>query len=261
LFILSLIAMAGVLLTIFILIEVRKGHAAMFDISLITKNRLFAAANLSALLNYTAYFGVSFVISFYLQRVLGYSILQTGLILLVMPVTMAVLSPISGWASDRIGSRYLSSGGMVLITIGLILLSTLDSSSTTVPIVAYLFILGLGMGTFSSPNTSAVMGCVEKRQLGVAGGTLATMRTLGQSLSLAIMGAVISTVASTSVVTSLFSGANPSQIIVDSGAFVHGMTYAFLVSAGIAALGAVTSYARGPSMPIVCDASNHSQEH
>ncbi len=261
LFILSLIGMAAVLLSVFVLIEVRKGQSAMFDISLITKNRLFTAANLSALLNYTSYFGVAFVISFYLQRVLGYSILQTGLILLVMPVTMAVLSPISGWASDRIGSRYLSSGGMVLISLGLLLLSTLDSSSTTLPIVIYLFIIGLGMGIFSSPNTSAVMGCVERRQLGVAGGTLATMRTLGQSLSLAVMGAVISTVASTAVVSSLFSGSNPSQIMVDSTAFVQGMTYAFLVSAGIAALGAVTSYARGPSVPVVCDATNHSQKH
>lgn len=258
-FILTLFALAAVFLAAFVIIELRKGHGAMFDISLITGNRLFTAANLSALLNYTAFFGISFIISFYLQRVLGYSILQTGLILLVMPVTMAILSPISGWASDRVGSRYLSSGGMVLITIGLLLLSTLDSSSTATSIIIYLFIIGLGMGIFSSPNTSAVMGCVERRQLGVAGGTLAMMRTLGQSLSLAIMGAVISTVASTAVVTSIFSGSNSTQTVVDTASFVHGMTFAFLVSAGIAALGAITSFARGPSKPVVCDSDEGSQ--
>jgi len=73
------------------------------------------------------------------------------------------------------------------------------------------------------------------------------MRTTGQSLSLAVTGAVIATVASSKVVSSLFAGTNPAQIAVESAAFVHGMSLAFIVSAMIAAVGVVFSFARGPS--------------
>ncbi len=251
--IMTMLITALVLLSTFIFIEVKKGSAAMFDISLVTKNRLFAAANISALLNYTAFHGIAFLISFYMQRVLNYSLIETGLILLVMPITMAFLSPFSGWASDRIGSRYLSSGGMVVIGTGMLLLSSLDTAASSGQLVFYLLLIGVGMGLFSSPNTSAVMGCVEKRQLGIASGTLSTMRTTGQSLSLALMGAVISVVAGSEVVSLLFSGGNPSQVVLVAESFVHGMSLAFVVSATIAFLGALTSFARGPTRPLVCE--------
>ncbi|MBS7612348.1 MFS transporter [Candidatus Bathyarchaeota archaeon] len=94
-FILSLFAASGVFLIVFIFLEKRMAEDAVLDVSLFIRNRLFAAANLSALLNYTSYFAVSFLMSFYLQRVLGYSPTQAGLLLLPMPLTMAVLAPIS----------------------------------------------------------------------------------------------------------------------------------------------------------------------
>jgi len=246
LFILSLFALALISFIAFVVIETKKGSQAMFDLSLIAHNRLFAAANIAALLNYTAFFGVSFVLSFYLQRVLGLSSLQTGTILLATPATMAILAPIAGWASDRVGSRVLSTAGMVIIAVGLLLLSGLGLDSSPALVTLYLLILGVGMGLFSSPNTSAIMGCVEKKNLGVASGMVSTMRTTGQSLSLAVVGAVIATVASTSVISSLFSGASPLDIALEAPAFVHGMSSAFIVCAAIAAIGAVFSFARGP---------------
>jgi EmrB/QacA subfamily drug resistance transporter len=229
----------------FILIERRKGRDAMLDLHLLTGNRLFAMANVSALLNYTSYFGISFLLSFYMQRVLEYSLFLTGLVLLSMPLVMSILSPVMGAASDRIGSRVLASGGMVLTGIGLLLLGTIGEATSTTELVAYLVILGIGMGMFSSPNTSAIMGCVPKEQLGVASGTLSTMRTVGQSLSLAIMGALVATVASTAVVSELFSGSIGPATSVGAEEFVRGMQLAFTVSAGIAFIGAVTSLARG----------------
>jgi len=245
--IIGLLALAPFSFVLFILSEMRKGSKAMIDLSLIVHNRLFAAANIAALLNYTAFFSASFIMSFYLQRVLGQSPLETGAILISMPITMAVLAPISGWASDKVGSRMLSTGGMFCITIGLLLLSTLNLTSSTSVVAVYLLILGAGMGLFSSPNTNAIMGSVEKRQLGVASGMVATMRTTGQALSLAVTGAIIAIVASSAVVTSLFIGTDPTQIAVESGPFLDGMRIAFIVSAMIAAVGAVFSFARGPS--------------
>jgi EmrB/QacA subfamily drug resistance transporter len=242
--VLGLLVLCVLSLTIFFLIERKKGREAMLDLELITKNRLFAMANISTLLNYTAYFGVSFILAFYMQRVLGYSLYLTGLVLLSMPLTMSILSPLSGWASDRLGSRVLASTGMILIGIGLLLLSTLNEASGTFVLLVYLLILGIGMGLFSSPNTSAVMGCVRKDQLGVASGTLSTMRTVGQSLSLGIMGALIAVVASAATVSQIFAGgALPPAA---EGEFINGMALAFQVSALIAFIGAATSLARGP---------------
>jgi len=243
--ILSLFVISGVSLALFVLIEKRTGEAAMFDLSLFIRNRLFAAANISALLNYMAYFGLGFFMAFYLQRVLGYSPAQAGLMMLPMPITMAVLSPISGWLSDRLGSRLLSSAGMGLVFIGLFLLSTLGLSSSPLDVLARLFIVGLGMGLFSSPNTSAVMGSVDKTRLGVASGTLATMRFMGQSLSLAVMSAVAATVVSPRLLSELFIGIAIQSNSVSAGAFVEGMRRAFTVSGFIAAAGVLTSLVRG----------------
>jgi EmrB/QacA subfamily drug resistance transporter len=243
--IISLMALVFIAFVLFVFLEFRKGSNAMFDISLITHNRIFAAANIAALLNYTAFFATSLLISFYLQRVMGFSTLVTGGILLATPITMSLLSPISGRTSDRIGSQILSTSGMIVIAVGLLLLSTLGSASGVAVVILYLLVLGAGMGLFSSPNTSAVMGSVEKRQLGVASGTLATMRTTGQTLSLAMTGAVVATVASSKVVSSLFTGVDPSQVAVESTAFIHGMSLAFVVCAIVAFIGAVFSFVRG----------------
>jgi hypothetical protein len=103
------------------------------------------------------------------------------------------------------------------------------------------------MGLFSSPNTSAVMGSVEKGKLGVASGTLATMRFLGQSLSLAIMSAIFATFVSSSLLSALFIGVNPSTLGVAAEVFVEGLRSAFIISAIISAVGGVTSLVRGKS--------------
>jgi EmrB/QacA subfamily drug resistance transporter len=241
--IIGLILLAATALIFFVVVEHRKGQAAMLDTSLVTGNRLFAAANFSALLNYAAYFSIAFMLSYYMQEILGYAILYTGFVLLVMPLSMAVLSPISGWASDRIGSRLLASAGMAIIAMGLLFMSTLTTSSDVLYISLGLLVIGIGMGLFSSPNTSAVMGCVERRRLGVASGTLSTMRFVGQAVSLAIMGAIIASVAGPDFIASLTVGTANSAVSAD--AFVRGMDAVFLVGAAIAAVGTVTSLARG----------------
>ena len=244
--ILVLALVAAVSLVSFLMIERRMQEKALLDLRLMTKNRLFAMGNTSALLNYAAYFGVTFMVSFYLQEVTGLSVIVTGSILLIMPATMAVLSPLSGWVSDRVGSRGLASGGMFLIAAGLLWLSNVTTTSSTAFVASGLFIIGLGMGIFSSPNTSAVMGSVERRQLGLASGTLATMRFVGQATSLAIMGAIVASVAGTGTLSALFTGI-PSNVAVEGAAFVDGMRYAFGVSAIIAVAGGITSLARPPN--------------
>jgi EmrB/QacA subfamily drug resistance transporter len=241
--IIGLFVLAAITLILFVIVEKKKGRSAMLDLSMVTGNQLFAAANISALLNYAAYFSVAFMLSYYMQEILGYSILYTGLVLLIMPLAMAGLSPISGWASDRIGSRFLASTGMAIIASGLLFMSALTATSSVVYIGVGLLLIGIGMGLFSSPNTSAVMGAVDRRRLGVASGTLSTMRFVGQAGSLAIMGAIIASVAGPDFITSLSLGsANPG---VTAASYIQGMSTVFLVGAVIAGVGTVTSLARG----------------
>jgi len=242
--IVGLLALCLVGFVLFVYVELGKGESALLDPRLFTKNRLFAAANLSAFLNYTSFFGVTFMISFYLQRVLGMSVLDAGMVLLIMPVTMAVISPISGRLSDRLGSRALASSGMFIVAMALIWLSTLEVDSPVWRVEIGLLLIGIGVGIFSSPNTSAVMGSVDKRKLGIASGTLATMRCSGQATSLALMGAIIATVAGAGSISGLISG-DPSSVIVGAEEFVEGMNLAFLVCSVISIAGGITSLARG----------------
>ena len=235
----------GITFILFVMVEKKIGKNAMMDISLFLHNRLFAAANLSALLNYTSYFGVTFLLAFYLQRVLGFAPAKTGLYLLVMPLAMALLSPVSGWLSDRVGSRSLSSAGMILICTALFMLSTLRVDSSGLDVIMMLLVLGVGMGIFSSPNTSAVMGSVEKSRLSVAAGTLGTMRFMGQSMSLAIMGAVAATAVPSEILSEIAVGLESGTDTLTAQTFVEGIRRAFFVSGFIAAFGIMTSLIRG----------------
>jgi EmrB/QacA subfamily drug resistance transporter len=234
----------GCLIFLFLGVELRRGEQALLDLDLFRKNRLFAAANFSALLNYTAYFAVPYFLSFYLQTLRSMSPLVTGLTLMAMPVPMAILSPISGWLSDKIGSRLLASTGMGLICVALLFLTQLALSTPLPYLTAVLFLLGVGMGMFSAPNTSSVMGSVDRRHLGIASGTISTMRFVGQSLSLAIMGAVAATIIPPQVFSAIFGGVG-SAGSVSADAFLKGASFAFLTGAAIAFVGVITSTVRG----------------
>lgn len=233
------VAVAG--FPIFVTIERRRGSWAMFDLSLVLRNRLFAAANLSALLNYLAYFNISFMLSFYLQRVLEFSIVTTGFILLALPVTMTVVAPISGMWSDRLGSRTLATSGMVLVAMSMLAMTTFGLHTEIWHLLLLLSLLGMGMGLFSSPNTSAVMGCVRRDQLGVASGTVSLMRTVGMSLSLVVMGLAISVFGSPEVMAALGNGGSGS---LDPQQFLDGMRASLIISSIIALVGAGTSSMR-----------------
>ena len=229
---------------LFIYAESRLTRYPTFDLSLFTKNRLFAAANIAALLNYIAVSGVTLMMSIYLQNVQGLQPESAALFLITMSVAMALLSPFSGWLSDRFGSRLLSSVGMLIVTVGLLTLSQLDITSSTNDIVLRLTLLGVGFGLFSSPNTRAVMGSVDRSKLGVASGTLSTMRSTGQSIGLAMVGAVIATALPPQAVLQLLTGLKAQNLVVRDD-FILGMRNLFLVASAIGAVGTLASLVRG----------------
>lgn len=159
----------------------------VFKIGLFRDNAVFAFSNLAALINYSATFAISFLLSLYLQHLRGFSPQSAGLILVSQPIVMTVLSPFAGRLSDRFEPRVVSSLGMALTFIGLVFFCFLTGETAFWFIITGLVVLGLGAGLFSSPNTNAIMGAVERESYGVASATMGTMRLTGNMLSMGLV--------------------------------------------------------------------------
>ena len=171
----------------FLIFELRV-NSPVLNVRLI-KNRTFALSSLAALINFSATFAVVFLLSLYLQYIKGLDPQSAGLILVAQPIVMAIVTPIAGRLSDRFEPWKLASLGMALSMFGLFLFSLITAETGIAVVSTGLVILGLGFGLFASPNTSAIMGSVERKFYGVASAMVSTMRLLGQmfSMGLALM--------------------------------------------------------------------------
>jgi EmrB/QacA subfamily drug resistance transporter len=221
-------AVAVLLLGIFLRVELRT-PSPMLDLSLFNQ-RIFSASTASAVLNYICLYSVIFLMPFYLLQGRGLNPAQAGLLLTAQPIIMAIVAPISGSLSDRIGSRLLSTLGMLVMAVGIFLLSLLKPDASNGAILFGLAITGLGTGIFISPNTSALMGSAPRQRQGIASGILATARNVGMVLGVGLAGAIFTSVmARTGDNNALFTA-------VHSG---------LLVGAILAVAGAVISLIRG----------------
>jgi EmrB/QacA subfamily drug resistance transporter len=173
---------------LFLVIE-RRALFPLVDFQLF-RNRIFSCGILSGLLSYAVLFGALFLVPFLLQRILGYTPVRTGLLLTPVPVAIAILAPISGLMSDRLGSRLPTMVGMAIAATALVALS-LEQSAAIVIVLGILALLGVGLGFFTPANNSAIMGSAPLNRLGVAGGVLNMTRSLGTSLGVAASGAVL----------------------------------------------------------------------
>jgi MFS family permease len=161
-----------------------KVASPIFDVNLFRKNRVFFFSNLAVFVSYIATFATSFLLSNYLQDIKELSPDRAGLILIIASVLMAIFTPISGRISDKLEARLVASVGMGLNCVALFLLTFVNADTGLWYIMMVLAINGLGIGIFASPNTNAIMGAVPKKSLGVAAGTLGTMRTAGMMVSM-----------------------------------------------------------------------------
>jgi len=175
----------SILLGAFIWLE-RRARNPVLDINLFLKNRAFTFSNLAALINFSATFAITFLLSLYLQYLKGMGPQAAGLIMVSSPVVQALVSPIAGRLSDRVEPHRVAAVGMGVTCLGLIPMTLLGSDTSLSFIVGSLAVLGLGLALFSSPNTNAIMGSVERGSYGVASSTLGTMRLTGQMLSMGV---------------------------------------------------------------------------
>jgi MFS family permease len=233
----SLIAVGIIGTIIFIRYEMRI-PSPVLDISLLTNNRVFALSNLSALINYSATYAVTFLLSLDLQYTKGFTPEHAGFILIAQPVFQAMVSPLAGKLSDSIEPRLIASAGMALTAIGLFFLTFLSETTHIWYMTGILVVLGIGFGLFSSPNTNVIMSSVDKRFYGVASGMNGTMRLLGQMLSMGIAMMIFA------VVT------GPVEITPEYHAqFTTSLHYAFMLFTIFCIVGLFASLVRGKTIP------------
>jgi EmrB/QacA subfamily drug resistance transporter len=182
----GLLIVTGVIFLALFIYQQLKSRFPLVDIHLFLNNKVFAFSNLAALINYSATFAITFLLSLYLQHIKMLTPSQTGSILIAAPVVQAFLSPFTGKLSDRFEPQIIASIGMTLTVAGLILLIFLESTTSIEYILFCLVLLGIGFALFSSPNVNATMSSVEKKNYGVASATLGTMRLTGQMSSMGI---------------------------------------------------------------------------
>lgn len=176
----------GLLLLAAFVYEQLRAKAPLIDISLF-RSTIFAMSNLAALLNYSATFAISFLLSLYLQLIRGFDASTAGLFMLLQPMMMALLSPMAGTLSDRHEPRLVASAGMAITAIGIFGFSFLDTQMPMVLVGGIFLFIGTGFAFFSSPNSNAIMGAVEPRFYGVASSMLSVMRISGQAISMSVV--------------------------------------------------------------------------
>jgi EmrB/QacA subfamily drug resistance transporter len=228
--ILSLFAVAAGAVVVFVALELRQ-RAPMLDLSLF-RNSTFAGANGVMLLVALAMFGIFFFVSLYMQNVLGYSPIKAGATFLPMTILVVLVSPAAGKFADRIGSRWLMGAGMVLVGASLLVYSRLDVDSGFWDILPGLILGGFGMSMAMTPTTAAAMGSVAIDKAGVGSAVLNSMRQIGGSLGIAVMGAIVASYENV-----------PLGLPGGREDYVTGMHHALIVAAGIAFVAAVLAVA------------------
>ncbi len=226
----------------FVVVELRVRHP-MLDLRLF-QVRAFAAGNASVVLAFVGLFTATFLLPFLLEDAAGYAPLDAGLLLTPIPIAQAIVAPFSGALSDRIGPRIPASLGMAVAALGLIALTTLPDAFAVPDLVWRLLVVGIGMGLFTSPNSSAVLGSVPRPRIGTASGTLAQMRIDGQALGIALSAAVVAI--QLPIHVAALTGQLPPAA-ARTMAFVLAIHDAFLVAAVACAIGVAASLVRGAS--------------
>jgi EmrB/QacA subfamily drug resistance transporter len=167
----------------------RRSERPLFD-PVLLKNSIFMLSSGAGLFSYMGIIGLSFMLPFLLEKSFGMPPLETGKLLIAIPATTVFVSPLAGYLSDKLGQRPIATAGLLISTTSMIFMFSLTHESSTLRLVANLVGLGIGMGLFGSPNNSALMGSVDLKNRGAAGGILATVRNLGMVSGISIVSLV-----------------------------------------------------------------------
>jgi EmrB/QacA subfamily drug resistance transporter len=228
--ILGAFVVGGVALTAFVALELRQ-RSPLLDLSLF-RNRTFSGANTAMLFVGLAMLSTFFYVSLYMQNVLRYSPLEAGAAFLPLTLLFILVAPRAGKLSDRFGSRALVAIGMTLISIMLLYYSHLGAGASFWTLLPGLVIGGAGMGMTMTPTTAAAMSSVPVAKAGVGSAVLSTMRQVGGSVGVAVMGAIVASGESSSL-----GAGDPPQ-----AAYLHGFHDSLTIAALLALAGAIVAF-------------------
>ncbi|MDP4146861.1 MAG: MFS transporter [Bacillota bacterium] len=203
------------------------------------ENKLFSLSIFCGFISFVAIFCSNITLPFYLQDVMSYSPEHAGLILMIYPLLLAVAAPVSGHLSDKIGSELLTFIGLIFISLGLLLMSTLNENSNLLSMLIFIGIMSIGMGLFQSPNNSLIMSTVSKDKLGIAGSINALIRNLGMVCGIALATTLLYSMMSSKIgyrVTDYVPGRND--------AFIYGMKIVYIAAGIISIVGAMLTFLR-----------------
>ena len=209
-------------------------NSPLINMKIFRNNKGFTFSNMAALIHYSATFGITFLLSLYLQYIKELGPQKAGLILLSQPLIMAIFSPFAGRMSDRIEPRVIATTGMGITFLGLLIFSFLEEETSLIFIVINCIIIGFGYALFSSPNMNSIMSSVEKKFYGIASAMVGTMRLIGQMLSMAIAMVVFAIVIGRVEITPEYY-AN----------FLSAVKISFIIFSVLAFIGIFASYYRG----------------
>jgi MFS family permease len=211
--------------------------------------RLFSAGTVSQLLYSLGFGSLSLIIILYFQIIRGYDAFTAGVLFLPLDVAFVCIGPISGKLSDRYGTRWLATLGMGVGTVGYVALAFILTAATPLEQVEIILVLiGIGLGLFSSPNISSVMGSVPPQRRGVASAVRATVFNTGNVVSIGLVAYIITTAIPYQVVSGIITGGYTSLTLSESVGFMTGIGRAFIVAAVITLAGMFASNLRGAEM-------------
>jgi EmrB/QacA subfamily drug resistance transporter len=210
------------------------------------KKPFFSMAILSALLSFTVLFSVIILMPFYLDRILNLSPSRIGLVMMAIPLSVLVVSPIAGWLSDTLGAQYLSTIGLLVSTVGVLLLAALPQTASPLNVAARLSLLGCGQAMFLSPNSASVMAHIHDEYAGISAGLLATARNMGMLMGVGLAGLIFS------FVFSLYTGGLDMKDFLPSHElyFMTALRASFIVAALVGVIAVVVSWRRGSKKKI-----------
>ena len=229
----ALILLSGIGFAVFFRYEKSLQHP-LFNVNLFSGNPVLTWSCVAALIMYSSTFSVTFLMSLYLQNIREFTPQLAGLIMISQPLVMTLFSPVAGRMSDHYEPRLIASSGMGLTAIGLAMLAVAGPLTQTELIVLTLMLVGFGFSLFSSPNTNAILSSVDKKYLGAASGTVATMRVIGQMFSMGIV----------TLVFALMLG--PVQFSPEQhGQLLASINASFIVASALCFIGVYFSLKRG----------------
>jgi EmrB/QacA subfamily drug resistance transporter len=240
-----LFAILGVsIIIVFVLIE-RRVQDPMLDLDLF-KIRMFSAGNIAIFLNALSRGAVSLVLVFYLQGpTMGLDPLTAGIFVLPVSASLALFGPISGWLSDKHGARALSTMGLLVSSVGFLLLTQIGSTVSFQELLLPLFLIGAGMGIFASPNRASIMNAVPQDARGLASGTSATLINVGATFSLGISFVAMTIGTPINDLTEIFLGAPGLGSAPWIGDFINSIHLVYLLSTIFLLIAIIPSLMRG----------------